>query len=233
MHQFLTFAPMYKFLKKVLPGGLKDKANSYVVGQMKQKRMEVEARIPKVDLSARHIANLRNLLTREDLLALMPKDAVVAEMGVDHGDFSEKILSICSPRKLHLIDVWATERYHDGLAQLVNKKFKTHIESGQVEINRGYSTTVVNDFQADYFDWIYIDTDHTYQTTADELKMYAPKMKKGGIMAGHDFVMGNWETGFRYGVIEAVYEFCAKEDWELIYLTMEMENNPSFAIRKI
>lgn len=37
----------------------------------------------------------------------------------------------------------------------------------------------------------------------------------------------------RYGVIEAVYEFCAKYDWELLYITAENEGNPSFAIRRI
>ncbi len=37
----------------------------------------------------------------------------------------------------------------------------------------------------------------------------------------------------RYGVIEAVYEFCSKYNWEILFLTTELETNPSFAIKKI
>ncbi|MEX0773138.1 MAG: class I SAM-dependent methyltransferase, partial [Balneolales bacterium] len=83
-----------------------------------------------------------------------------------------------------------------------------------------------------YFDWIYIDTDHSYETTRDELRLYASKVKQGGIIAGHDYVKGNWITTYRYGVIEAVHEFCVNNDWELIYLTAEPIENQSFAIRR-
>ena len=63
-----------------------------------------------------------------------------------------------------------------------------------------------------------------------ELRAYAPKLRPGGIMAGHDYSMGNWVKGFRYGVIEAVHEFCVEHDWELRYLTVQRLERPSFAI---
>lgn len=56
-------------------------------------------------------------------------------------------------------------------------------------------------------------------------------MKKGGIIAGHDFIVGEIDVPWKYGVIEAVYEFCKKYNWEIIYLTMERGISPSFAIR--
>ena len=58
-------------------------------------------------------------------------------------------------------------------------------------------------------------------------------MKKGGIIAGHDYIIGNWNDGHRYGVIEAVREFCLKYHWEMIYLTHELDDHPSFAIREM
>ena len=66
-----------------------------------------------------------------------------------------------------------------------------------------------------------------------ELLAYAPKLKPGGIMAGHDYSMGNWVKGFRYGVIEAVHEFCVEHDWELRYLTVQRLERPSFAISRL
>ncbi len=102
-----------------------------------------------------------------------------------------------------------------------------------MEINLGLSTEVVSQFRDKYFDWIYIDTSHNYIVTKQELEMYQSKIRDGGIIAGHDYV--RWDrAGFgRYGVIEAVTEFCVHYDWEIIYLTVENNGNPSFAIRKI
>jgi len=38
--------------------------------------------------------------------------------------------------------------------------------------------------------------------------MYEPKVKKDGIISGHDFTQGRWSNMTKYGVIEVVYEFC-------------------------
>ncbi|HEY1852550.1 MAG TPA: hypothetical protein VGG60_16130, partial [Candidatus Binataceae bacterium] len=46
---------------------------------------------------------------REFILRQMPRRGVVAEIGVDLGDFSEKILALNRPRVLHLIDPWTAE----------------------------------------------------------------------------------------------------------------------------
>jgi len=194
----------------------------------------VEASIPKIDLQPRNISNLKSLATRTELLGNMPKNAVSAEIGVDHGDFSQLILKTTSPKKLHLIDAWADEnRYHGGLKDLVENKFKKEIAGGTVALNVGFSTTVLAGFPDYYFDWVYLDTDHSYQTTKAELAILKSKVKPGGIIAGHDYIIGNWITGQRYGVIEAVNEFCVNEDWEMICLTVETDQYRSFAIKKI
>ncbi len=69
--------------------------------------------------------------------------------------------------------------------------------------------------------------------TREELVKYAPKVKHNGIIAGHDYTMGNWDSLNKYGVIEAVHEFCVKYGWELVYLTVEPTENQSFAIKRI
>jgi len=194
---------------------------------------ELTKDFPTADLTAKHVSNAKVLADRNLMLDLMPKGGVVAEIGVAQGYFSEEIIKRTQPAKLHLVDLWGSERYHDGLSKLVNDKFKSQIDAGQVEINRGYSTDWIPKFEDQYFDWIYIDTDHSYKTTAAELELAQSKMKPGGIIAGHDYSRGSFNSMIRYGVVEAVHEFCLKYDWELIYITNETHRDLSFAIRKM
>lgn len=189
--------------------------------------------MPQVRLKLINIQNCKLLLNRMSLLAHLPKNATVAEIGVNEGGFSQSILDICNPKRLHLIDSWGSERYHDGLSVIVNEKFSAQIANESIEINRGLSTEVVDEFPDNYFDWVYLDTVHDYVTTKKELEKYAVKIKEGGIISGHDYSMGNWIKTYKYGVIEAVHEFCVKYDWELIFLTADFTENQSFAIRKI
>jgi hypothetical protein len=40
-------------------------------------------------------------------------------------------------------------------------------------------------------------------------------MKNNGIICGHDYLMGDLVEMNKYGVIEAVSEFCNKNHWEI------------------
>ena len=199
----------------------------------KKVNTDISENIPKYEINKSHINNAKLITTREELLRILPQNGVVAELGVDEGDFSQLILSINKPKKLHLIDFWGSKRYNQDKRKKVEHKFSKNIESKEVEINLGLSTEVVESFEDDYFDWIYIDTSHSYEGTIEELELYSKKVKESGIIAGHDYILGNWNGLVRYGVIEAVYEFCIKYNWEILYLTTELKHNPSFAIRKI
>lgn len=193
----------------------------------------VYADFPSANFESKHVKNLVSLKDRTDLLRSLPSHGIVAEIGVNEGDFSENILSLCSPAKLVLIDVWASKRYHGGLFEKVKNRFASQLEQGQIEIIRDLSFGAIASCQDNFFDWVYLDTDHTYETTRRELELLRPKMKKGGIISGHDYIIGNWNAGHRYGVMEAVREFCIRYNWEMIFLTHELDIPPSFAIREI
>lgn len=198
------------------------------------KRVEAEKSIPKYELQQKHINNLKMVLDRNAFLEKMPKNCICAEIGVDQGEFSKAILNITTPLKLHLIDAWGDPmRYHDGLKLAVREKFAEEIKAAKVEMNIGFSTKVLKDFPDNYFDWVYLDTDHTYKVTADELSILKTKVKRDGIIAGHDYTIGNWAGDCRYGVIEAVHELCVADGWELLYLTCETHQYRSFAIRRL
>lgn len=197
-----------------------------------EERKKIKSSNPRTILEAKHLAGTLVLPTREDLLDRMPAGAVVAEIGVAYGDFTTEILTRAKPRKLHLIDMWAGDRYGPG-GQNVADKFRAAIEDGTITINQGRSVEVLRDMPDQYFDWVYIDTDHSYHLTARELKFCLTKVKPDGRILGHDFTSGNVITPVPYGVIEACHEFCKNFDWRYEYLTLEPHGHFSFCLKRI
>jgi len=225
-------------LSKLVPISLRARLYDEVaqrirIGDLRQHEA-TEAALPHVDLRAEHLAHLRVVPNRAAMLACLPKAGVVAELGVAAGDFSSDILTVAQPARLHLIDAWVAEdpRYRHQRTN-VERRFANEINAGRVAIHTGQSIAELAKFAEAYFDWIYIDTSHDYATTARELALGRSKVKPGGIIAGHDYVVGNWRNRVRYGVIEAVHEYCVEYNWELIFLTHEVHRHLSFAIRAI
>jgi hypothetical protein len=176
---------------------------------------------------------------RESLVDLMPRHGYVAEIGVDKGEFSRHILFSTRPKRLHLIDKWAPgkrdfpSRYGPESMKVVQRDFSLEIEAGTVVLHQGVSFEVMPTFKDRYFDWIYLDTSHRYEETVLELGACHTKIKPGGLILGHDYTIGNIDRPIRYGVIQAVNEFCVTQGWELAYLTNESHRCLSFALRQI
>jgi predicted O-methyltransferase YrrM len=129
-----------------------------------------------------------------------------------------------------LIDPWDSDRYDDGKLKGVLERFRREIASGIVNINRGTSVEELKKFPDGHFDWIYIDTTHSYETTVEELETGRNKVKAGGIIAGHDYTVGNINKQLRYGVIRAVHEFCNEHNWKMVFLTHESNRYLSYAL---
>lgn len=201
--------------------------------EISSQRSKVLSEIPKFSLEKIHCDDARLVLNRSDLLKKMPTQGIVAELGADEGKFSLEIFNVTNPQKFIIVDAWDTERYGEDKALGVTEMFDEKINTGQVEIVRSLSVPAAEKFDDNYFDWIYVDTDHSYKTTLAELYAYERTIKNGGYICGHDYVMGNWASGYKYGVIEAVAEFCVSKNWKISYLTADYTENNSFAICKI
>lgn len=55
-------------------------------------------------------------------------------------------------------------------------------------------------YQDESLDFVFVDTSHTYEDTRGIISMYLPKVKKGGVLAGHDY------SSAYPGVVKAVGE---------------------------
>ncbi len=144
---------------------------------------------------------------RDRLLKKMPKNCVCAEVGVHEGQFSEAILCVTRPTKLHLIDPWKymTEKRMDrrGLAA-PPRAAKTR---WTFAVHRGFSSYVASTFTDGYFDWVYVDGNHLYEYVKQDLELFYPKLKPGGVLAGDDYGIEGW---WQDGVTRAVAEFVAQ-----------------------
>ena len=187
--------------------------------EMREWRRAESVRIRTPNLNERHTSACRVLPTREALLDVLPKGGTIAELGVAFGDFSAKILAGAEPRELHLVDMWEAERYKSGRLQ-VQERFGKEIEAGRIKLHIGKSVDCLARFPDRAFDFIYIDTNHGYDTTIAELRLGAPKIREGGLIAGHDYCTGNIVTPVLYGVIQACHRFCLEEGWRYKFLTV-------------
>ena len=186
------------------------------------------------ELEEKHLKHLKVLPNRLLLLEQLPKRSVVVEIGVAEGYFSERILEITEPKKLILIDLWESEnpKYSQKSLVRIKEKFSEQIANNQVEIKRGWSDKKISELEKNSIDWSYIDAGHYYEDVKKDLIALKDKMKAGGIICGHDYIRWSGPT-HRFGVVEAVNEFCLKNDFEMIFLTHEQNRHLSFAIRRI
>lgn len=78
---------------------------------------------------------------------------------------------------------------------------KSLLFGGQFQILRSYSTEAAKYFDEETFDFVFIDGNHYYDYVLADIKCWLPKVKQGGIIAGHDYV-----KKINCGVIRAVKE---------------------------
>jgi len=177
--------------------------------------------------------------SRDFLLQLLPKFSIGIEIGVNEGNFSERILEIVQPKKLYLVDPWKFEpgesytageiiqdqKILDIRHQNVSKKFKNEIKNEQVIISRTISEEILLKFDDNYFDWIYIDGNHFYEFVKKDLELSYNKLKNNGLITGDDYSENDeWSNN---GVKKAVDEFINSKKVEVIEL-----KNYQFILKK-
>lgn len=84
----------------------------------------------------------------------------------------------------------------------------------------GWSVEVAKWIQNESVDFVFIDANHKYEFVKEDIKTWYPKVRKGGILSGHDYY--EFKSG-RGGVIPAVNEFVAEHGLELQTTEWDME----------
>lgn len=155
----------------------------------------------------------------------------VIEIGAMYGDSSEIILNNFNINKYYIIDPYIVyEEYNqDGFNKILKGrndaifyKIKNKLNAINDNVifyrNKSNDTKIIDSFDNDTIDFIFIDGNHTYKYVLEDLENYSPKLKKNGILCGDDFFMRSHSndilnSGAGYNepmVYEAVTDFCIK-----------------------
>ena len=131
---------------------------------------------------------------------------VGAEVGVAEGLYSEILFQKIPNLRLFEIDAWEEyigyEDYHaERLAQkYINARLR--LAPYNSHFIRDFSVDAAKKFKDESLDFVYIDAAHDYEHVKEDLQAWHPKVKHGGIVAGHDY--GYVRV---YGVVKAVNEW--------------------------
>ncbi len=139
------------------------------------------------------------------------KKIIAVEIGVFFGYNARDINKDLNILKFYLIDPYEKyENYkNDGAYNLLEKaKKNAH------KINKKKNIIWIEEFSEkainkidEKIDFLYIDGNHEYKYVKKDLELYWNKIKKGGIMAGHDIEC--------LGVSKALLEFANKQNLEI------------------
>jgi hypothetical protein len=149
--------------------------------------------------------------SRIELIEKYKPKGIGIEIGVLRGDFSKIILQNSSELQLYLLDCWSAqtkEVYYDPsnvdecqhYCNLSYTLANLKDYFNRIKILKEFSDIAVNFFPNDFFDFIYIDANHSYEAVLKDLNIWYPKLKSGGLFSGDDYVP-------TCGVIRAVNEF--------------------------
>ncbi|MFA5696155.1 MAG: class I SAM-dependent methyltransferase [Bacilli bacterium] len=150
----------------------------------------------------------------------------MCEIGIRKGENFKKMIEH-SPFLAVAVDSWHADksicRNDIGYSQKqLDDQYNNFVEEMMkfrfVEIYREYSFDAVKMFDDNFFDFVYIDGDHSFEGCLKDIKDWYPKVKSGGILAGDDYVKWTNRLGVEFGVIKAVNHFSKKNNINFIEL---------------
>jgi hypothetical protein len=163
---------------------------------------------------------------------------MVAEVGVERGrNAVDMVQNISNIGKLYLIDDYLP--YTDYLGgycpqEIQDQVYQDMLErislySDKIIVIKKSSLDVALTFPDGFFDFIYIDGNHNYESVKQDMYAWFPKVKKGGLLSGHDFDPRNIT---RQDVAEAVKYFCRENNLEYMVFPFEQLQYSDWGIIK-
>lgn len=155
------------------------------------------------------------------------------EVGVHRGEFAEQLLATWSGRRLHCVDPWQDHLPdYDGHVPESNRIADLGETIGRLSAfgDRAAIHQRTSSLAAPLFpdatldatlDFCYLDANHRRRYVEQDIRLWWPKIRPGGILAGHD-ISGFWQAE----VEPAVVAFARRLD-RRIYLVPDRRPQPA------
>lgn len=120
------------------------------------------------------------------------------EVGVSYGGFASHLRGVWKGAMLYLVDRWIHVPEWQDSAN-VSPKQQEEFYYGvcrafhwrrDVQVWRMDSLEAAARLSDESLDWVYIDADHSYEAVRADIAAWYPKIRQGGIIAGHDYMNG-------------------------------------------
>ena len=137
--------------------------------------------------------------TRREIPMLLEEESlqVGAELGVQMGAYALMVLNHWrSCKKYYLIDCWRQQaNYSDNANHGDMRQEDIFNESKRilqpylhkVQYMKMYTSDAARLIPNSSLDFVYVDARHDYCGVKEDMELYWPKLRTGGIMAGHDY----------------------------------------------
>ena len=132
-------------------------------------------------------------MERYEILAQIINDTGfknIAEIGVKGGRTTQYLLTNCNLNQYFLVDCVQSEELYRSLY------------GDRVSFMCMTSADAVKFIKDGCLDLVFIDADHSYEHCLEDLELWFPKVKVGGIICGHDY-----QNPIHQGVERAVKKF--------------------------
>jgi hypothetical protein len=146
-----------------------------------------------------------------------------AEIGVREGIYSEILCRVNPGLELFCVDPWEpTSTYTPRKVRRLEQETRDRVAPYNATLVKKYSLDAVKDIPNRSLDFVYIDALHDYDSVIMDIIHWIPKVRRGGIISGHDFCY--FRNG---GVVFAVEGYTRAHDIRPWYLTSQ-DKEPSW-----
>jgi predicted O-methyltransferase YrrM len=140
------------------------------------------------------------------------------EVGVWRGTNAAVLLEEFPQLFLYMVDHYEARKSLsiDAPQEVFNDAWKsaldlTNFADGRRQLLLMESFVAATKVMEESLDFVFIDASHDYQSTSRDIELWAPKVKPGGILCGHDY-NGRGDRVGVFGVKRAVDEFCERTE---------------------
>jgi hypothetical protein len=150
------------------------------------------------------------------LCKMLPENCVMAELGSFAGESAAQFRQSGKVAHIICVDMWAGGYASGDEASMspmeTAKAAFDHRMSdprllGQCTALRMSTVEAAKNIKDGSLDAIYVDASHVYDDVVADLRAWIPKVKMGGIIAGHDWSLAH------FGVVKAVIDVLEKPDF--------------------